>query len=417
MDLRQKRTLIVLSLWIACPLVCQAQEDGFRNAVASIVDGHITLDGEFRQISALEATSTGGYLGLAQEVIAEGVTVPGKAPFTENGLVVSNRPSNVTIGVLGAQNRIDFEGTTRTSVQYSGPLDTLSDDLTLNLAAGSCTEAVTIGMTTPVNWNCVDGRWEQTPWEAPSFRLIDGEIYLVGEFDGLSSIEVTSETGNLDLGQVSTGILDLSPFDGQATAIQADNSVILGALGRDSQINIEGLTRTAIRYTESLEVARSDLSVNIGLSDAVPRPLEIGATAELERGATVEDGFVTLVGSFQGLAGIEAISLGGFAIFSELEEEGSKLFSVFDSDIVANEASRIVVNAGNSQSFEGLTPTGIFFTGTLEAFAAAGIQVNVGLGGQSPVALPNTTPSVPEPHSSVLGALACAMLLALRRGR
>ena len=267
-----------------------------------------------------------------------------------------------------------------------------------------------VGMLSNCGW-AQDGNDEQN-----AFQLINGEIYLVGEFDDLSSIEIVSQQGDLSLGTIDTGLKQAEPFpNGAVVPSNTPNSIAYGVLGAGNSVDIAGETKTAIRYSQSLEVARTDLSINIGLADAVPRSVPVGTKGEFaERSATIIDGSVTFIGEFEQLAGIEAISPGGYLSLEALTLEGSTLFHVFDNNVLANGENRISITANNSVTLDGLTPTGIFFDGDIEAFAAAGISVLVGLGDAPPVALANA--HIPEPAGGCLASWVVFLVL-LRRNK
>lgn len=96
---------------------------------------------------------------------------------------------------------------------------------------------------------------------------------------------------------------------------------------------------------------------------------------------------------------------------------GTKLFSALGSDIAANTEDKISINTSDRVSLQGQIATGIFFNGNADAFAAANLQVLVGLGDESPVALADTTPAVPEPSTLCLAlfALCGGMVFRARR--
>lgn len=105
---------------------------------ASIVDGRIALNGTFHRIAGMEVLSAGGYLSLETiEIPPIPVPVPLANPFSPaDGVIVVNEPGQIVIGVLGADKRVNLEGTTLTSILYTGPLDQANEDLTIQIGTG-----------------------------------------------------------------------------------------------------------------------------------------------------------------------------------------------------------------------------------------------------------------------------------------
>ena len=105
--------------------------------------------------------------------------------------------------------------------------------------------------------------------------IVDGHIQLNGTITQIAGIEAQSPDGRLSLDFIDVpgvGRVDLKhPFPG--TAFVVDNkptSVVIGVLGAENRIDIEGETITAIGYDGDNQIARSDLTVNLGLGDAPP---------------------------------------------------------------------------------------------------------------------------------------------------
>ena len=110
--------------------------NGQQSCHPVIVDGHIQINGTLNQLAGIEALSAAGRLSL------DYVDVPGvgrvdlKLPFPGTASVVDNKPTSVVLGVLGAENRIDIEGETLTSIAYDGDNALAKSDLTVNVGVG-----------------------------------------------------------------------------------------------------------------------------------------------------------------------------------------------------------------------------------------------------------------------------------------
>lgn len=401
----KKLNLLVIVL-IFTPGLCFAQASRMTDAFASIVDGVLALEGEYIELSGIEALSAGGHLSLQTvEIPGSERTTQLTVPF-DRGTVVSDQPEHVIVGVLGEDKRINASGTTMTSILYDSTQAVAeAGDLTLNIGIGDCTPTpLQVGV--PSSRICYGGSWNGGVDPKREFQLINGEIYLVGAYDNLASIEITSATGNLSLGTVSTGFQKVDPFESATVVQNTANSVVIGVLGAGRRVDIEGETVTSIQYAETLEIATSDLNVRIGLGDSGPLPVTVGEDV------TIVDGAVTLVGSYSDLAGIEAVSNAGHLSLDVLAIEASTLFAALESNVSANDANRIAVSSDNRVSINGLTPTGIFFAGDAAAFAAADVQLFVALGDEPPIALPQAV--VPEPTSRLLFSIALLGALGLR---
>lgn len=415
------------------------------NGSAAVIDGVVTLQGTFNELGGIQVESAGEFLSL-ETASGPGLPpdLPLRTPFPEDGLVVENGPGRIILGVLGSENQIDISGTTATAVLYSQSQSTAAaGDMTVKVG-GDC-GPLTIPIGREVTATCGRRGWQignpdgggsgdggdgnQNGGDPPgggnpdggnesnAFQLIDGEIHLVGDFQDLSGIEIISSDGGLSLGTIDLGFKAVDPFPEGIVVTDTPNISTIGTLGAQRAIDISGTTKTAILYSESLETAKSDLSILIGADkDTTPQNIPVGSAAEISgRGITIEDGVLSMVGTYSDFAAIEATSLGGYLSIDEFGIEGSTLFSAFDNNISRNEENLISITSSNSVTHEGLTPTGIFFDGDSEAFAAAGIQVLVSLGDTPPIALTNL--NIPEPTSSTMFLIATLIGMVGRRRR
>lgn len=100
----------------------------------SVEDGAIAIAGSWDNLTAIEAFSEGGFLSLDTVDFPNGGTLPKTDPFPSNSAVIAvDTPEHIVLGVLGAAQRIEIEGKTRTSIQYDGPK---AFDLRVNLGIG-----------------------------------------------------------------------------------------------------------------------------------------------------------------------------------------------------------------------------------------------------------------------------------------
>lgn len=289
--------------------IATGQTAGLLDATATVSDGAVTLQGTFNQLAGIEAKSAGSHLSLSRSQLGNH-----QSPiFGARAVVVQDLPNSSVVGVLGASNRVDLEGTNRTSILYAATEEVaLAGDLEINVAIGNC-RPLGLDLGNPLTATCVHQQWQDGTGntgggdtgggdtgggnESPGFKLIDGEIYLVGDFQDLGSVEISSANGNLSLGTVSAGVLDYAPFTGRATLLEVPDGLIIGALGASSRVDIQGETRTVLTYSDTVDVAKTDLAIQIGLGDGGPEPVPVGAIDELAgRGVTIQDGFITFVG-------------------------------------------------------------------------------------------------------------------------
>lgn len=126
----------------------------------------------------------------------------------------------------------------------------------------------------------------------------DGVVTLNGEFKQLAGIETVSAGGKLSLASVNipnVGDIDLTaPFTGGTVVAKEAGTVVLGVLGADKRIDIEGATATSIMYDGDNAAAQGDLTVNLGLGDAAPAAFPV--VPEPATGLMAAFGLVGLLG-------------------------------------------------------------------------------------------------------------------------
>ena len=102
----------------------------------AIQDGAVTFQRDIEDLTAIEATSRGGYLSL-RTVLIDGVgNVAITTPFTNNSFVASNSPHRVSMGVLSSEGRVNIEGTTKTAILYAESQEVATSDLRVQVVIG-----------------------------------------------------------------------------------------------------------------------------------------------------------------------------------------------------------------------------------------------------------------------------------------
>ena len=133
------------------------------------------------------------------------------------------------------------------------------------------------GRTIPTH-NCTEDDEVHTSGTA---SIVDGRIILNGTFAGLAGIEVTSKGGFLSLKALEVpgiGEIDFkAPFDYTAAIVTKSSSqIVIGVLGAENRISIQGENPTAILYSGSFEDALGgDLLIRIGIGDGPPVRVEV----------------------------------------------------------------------------------------------------------------------------------------------
>ena len=218
-----------------------------------------------------------------------------------------------------------------------------------------------------------------------SFSVVDGVVALNGTFENLRAIEVASSGGFLDLPNISEWffpIFDRTPLHGGRLWENNKNRVVIeNQVGWASRVDIADITRTAIRFTESAEVAAGDLSLNVavGYCDSVDVPLSaaIDFVCDATRGDiapdasfSIVDGRVTLNGFIRELSSIQVQSnsselsiASGWTIFSKAPFD-------LDANLVRNtpdEVSLGVLGADKAIGVEAPVVTAIEYGGDASA--------------------------------------------------
>lgn len=346
----------------------------------------------------------------------------------------------MTLGVPSAGQRINISGITTTAIGYAGTSDQAKTDLSLAVGLGECgANAVTIpvGIDAAVKELACNGEARFTNFGGvvdsglrDAITIVDGAITINGKFDGLRNIDAISLGGHLSLESsevdgVGTSIFNI-PFNraNDMMIYSSPERIQLGVVSEDHRISIDGETRTSILYTGSHELAYAgDLQVNLDHAPTVTdggggngNPSNFGPEF-----VSVVDGYVSLTGTFNELAGLEVRSIGGYLAIETIDVPGvgevelKTPFPISPATVLENSPHVIVLGvlgAQNRISIEGTTKTSIRFTGPSE-IALRDITVNVGLGDNPP----RSFPVVPEPASSCLLTLGGLTMLMVRGRR
>ena len=246
--------LLLLSQWNTS----SAQTNRYVDASVSVVDGAVTLSGEFEQLAGINARSANGHLSL-QDADSEG-TFNSVTPFSvEGGVVITDKPAHVAIGMRSLRDRIDISGITTTAILYGASNEKAADgDLEIEIGFYGCNEVALPVGAEPISGECntigqpldderphVGGRVR-----GGSVLLEDGSITLLGTFETLTAIEAVSKENLLSLQAIThPGIPGglTAPFpQGSEVYQNRPGNVTIGVLGHQKGINIEGTTRTSI---------------------------------------------------------------------------------------------------------------------------------------------------------------------------
>lgn len=256
--------------------------------------------------------------------------------------------------------------------------------------------------------------------------IYDGEIRLVGTFDDLASVRIMSPRGGLAFNNSLTEFQKRLPFSNNAAVVVAEpTQVVIGVLGAENRIDIEGEARTSILYSESLEFAQEDLIVTLGVGDGAPAAWPIQPVEEAAGngfgGVSLKDGAIVLVGPLNALAGIEAQSRGGLlSLESQLLDTTSKLFAPFRSEVIVSE-NEILISAVGTDSrvdLNGEFSTGVSLTNDpLIVDQLSDLVVSVSLGDAEPINLPFAGVFIPEPTAATLAWFGMLCLLHLRTNK
>lgn len=402
--------------WIAVSLiVCgllrtgYAQTGSISGGSASVVNGRVTLNGDFTDLRNIAVQSAGGHLAIGLDPDSDIILLHDTAPFP-SGSAFEIGPERISIGQnLG----IDVSGESKSGIQYAGPLPSLADDLQLSVRVGLC-DPTPVPFGSSTDFTC-DKVAPPVIESDPFYSIVDGRVTLHGKVTELTSVRVTSPHSSLSLADGAEILLDSkTPFPPSATVVTNEpKSVVIGVLGAENRITIEGPIKTGILYSQSDEFARSgDLVVNLGIASDPPLPIQPYLIFQ------IVDGAISLnVDRVEGLAGIEALSSGGHLSLATLSVPIDGLstspFSADSSRIAINTSSEVLIQSLGSQhrSISGVTPTGIVHEGPESSYADLIVTVTAANGETA------TLSYVPEPVASSLGFIACLAIPGLRAKR
>lgn len=366
---------------------------------ASVEDGQVILNGTFPDLGGIRARSQNAHLDLASE----------NFPFGEDAFVNVKSSNEVKFGVADRASRVDLQGRTVTSLQYSGPLDQAADDLSIELGLGDCGVRpmhLPIGEDTPLrsiscNPNAIafssiggvpgngtvggDGLYA---------TIVDDRIVLNGDFENLSGMEVRSAEGHLLTRSDPAPFAYLNP--------NTRTVMSLGILDSDERITVSGVTQTGVGYRETIRTAVDDLTIDlrleacgsglaslpVGIDSAIQELTCDGGTTEasnrLPSFAGVEDGALVITGEFEGVHRINATSLGGHLALESVERNGAvalfkKPFSQAKNMNISVTPERVtlsVLDTDDRVNLAGRTVTSILYS-EAEDIAAVDLDVDI----------------------------------------
>ena len=376
---------------------------GGKGIYATVVDGHVVFNGTINNVSGIEAASSARHLSLDS---------PNRtAPLPASAHIAENTSRRISLGVLNSADRINIEGVTQTSIEYARTIRTATSDLAIDLRLEECGSelaSLPMGVDSAVEQLVCGSGTIPVADSLPDFvQIVDGVLTIQGKFDRVREIEATSQGGNLALDSVDrNGAVAIfkKPFGAaeQVSIFSSPNRVRLGVLDTDDRVNIEGDTKTSILYSESLDIAATDLSVRIDhlpIPEENPDPVDIPGDAAV----SVVDGHITLTGTFNQLAGIEALSKRGYLSLETFDiPGGGQVLGVspfLTASILSNTPNEVVFGVLGGENYidiSGATQTSILYNGPADLFVDD-VTINVGVGDVG-----ITLPSVPEPSSGAL---------------
>lgn len=220
---------------------------------ASIVDGAVTINGTFENLSGIEVRATrDGQIELETIEIGDVGSISVTTPFESGRTIVRDRV--IVLGAAGRDNQLNIEQSrVKTAILYNG--DDPEADLRVQYGSGAQAFQLPFGGEV----GAADG----------GFLVEDGYVTLVGEFSRLSGIEVNSSSGNLMVDTSASGAVQTAPFDA-SSAILFDEldgrRITLGVDTVAGRIDGTGKLRTSIRYDGTPEEALSDLTLRVGIA-------------------------------------------------------------------------------------------------------------------------------------------------------
>lgn len=419
---------VLLGLW-GChfnPALAQERYATIRNCA-------VTLVGDYADLAGVSVQSKQGLLVQATAEVEGLGTIGLNTPFLINSLAAAD-PNQIALGAGNSGGRINVIGETTTAILYRGSQDGASEDLSVEIGLSSGEPQPLAFVPGEPDASCAALR--PASFSGSNFSgllggigadeqyatIEDGVVVLNGTFNGLGGIEARSQAGRLSQRTVAidgVGTVALTtPFPSGATPIRTSENVVIGILGADKRIDIEqSVVQTAILYSGSQEEANDDLIINVGLGDNSPSRLTVGGEVGSVDGTfDVNDGFLSLVGSFSRLSGIEATSRDGLLSLDP------NVSDPFDADAIKVDGmdGRSVLLGVNTAAgrvdLAGITQTAIRYAGS-DASALTDLTVRIGIAGQGAIAISHADATVPEPSAGMLTLWGIAMLGAFRLHR
>lgn len=369
-----------------------------KRLYASVVDGQLAFHGSIPALAGVYVHSNEPALSLGDA----------KLPFDTDAFVNTNTAQEIKFGVADISKRISLEGQTITSIGYSGSAATARDQLTIALGLGECgahPANLPIGVDNAVSSFTCDASDAVTSFTTLGgvpgngtvggggiyATVADGHLVLNGSMANLAGIEVSSAGRHLSLEttDVAGQRFSHSPFP--ATAVERSRSngrISLGVINADDRISVEGVTTTAIQYSQSIITAKSDLSVDVlleecgstlatlpvGIDSAVDQLVcdggSTGSNLGLPDFVKIENGAIVIQGEFNNVREIEATSRGGHLSLESTEVDGqvavfNRPFNQSNGVSIYSTPGRVelqVLNNDDRISIDGNTVTSILYS-------------------------------------------------------
>lgn len=130
-------------------------------------------------------------------------------------------------------------------------------------------------------------------------HIVDGRLVLEGRLKQLAGIEAMSSDGRLSLDAISVGEdthFLTEPFPNGTVVSNTPNIIVIGVLGEEKRVDLEGLIETSILYDGDIVQARSDLRVDFGVGNDSPAAFPYFFGPEPAGGLQAAVGMVALMG-------------------------------------------------------------------------------------------------------------------------
>ena len=239
----------------------------------SIVDGLLSVDGTANGLASITALSQGGFLSLERSPNGDVLT----DPFQGTPHNTLERPEAVGIRAPSRDDRVNINGTTRTSIAFAGEASRAQDDLLIRLRLDSCSFDVPLNAEILVSCNAGEPSAVKILNEQPSFfyTILDGEIALIGQFEDLTELAITSEHGLLRSTSELAPASALLSEELLSVVTDTPRELRIEAGQANLGVDLNGITKTGILYDGGDPVS-NDLLVRVAIGDGEPLNVVFG---------------------------------------------------------------------------------------------------------------------------------------------